>query len=342
MQQLGIGGDFHYDNVRGATHDAVRHVLDAHAAQRCQPRSRAMASRQRVPLHLRGVRRLPLQRDGTASTSMPASSCRTSACSATTTSTTGPTSRPMCPPIRRGSSTASGCRPFPSDKLKIEFWIINGWQSYGMFNDTPGLGMQVLLAAHRRRLVLSNDYWGYDYARHADRARASTATTASRSSTTISRAPSGQVRLLVDVGRRVRDRAAGSTAPQDRAAAGAVLPRLHGLRPDLVCTRTIFGLTLGGGAINNPGRYLVLLPPINGATVPPARPTSPPARATNFKRGTRRSRSTSCRTITSRSAPSSTTARRACRISSGGAASRHRRQHRVRRIGRAGLEPGPP
>ncbi|MGL1334924.1 hypothetical protein ACSTK4_23625, partial [Vibrio parahaemolyticus] len=27
-----------------------------------------------------------------------------------------------------------------------------------------------------------------------------------------------------------------------------------------------FGLTVGGGAINNPGRYLVLLPPINGAT----------------------------------------------------------------------------
>lgn len=26
------------------------------------------------------------------------------------------------------------------------------------------------------------------------------------------------------------------------------------------------GLTLGGGAMTNPGRYLVLLPPINGAT----------------------------------------------------------------------------
>jgi hypothetical protein len=26
-----------------------------------------------------------------------------------------------------------------------------------------------------------------------------------------------------------------------------------------------FGLTVGGGAINNPGRYLVLVPPINGA-----------------------------------------------------------------------------
>ena len=30
--------------------------------------------------------------------------------------------------------------------------------------------------------------------------------------------------------------------------------------------RDRFGLTLGGGGITNPGRYLVLLPPINGAT----------------------------------------------------------------------------
>ena len=30
--------------------------------------------------------------------------------------------------------------------------------------------------------------------------------------------------------------------------------------------RDLYGFTLGGGKINNPGRYLVLLPPINGAT----------------------------------------------------------------------------
>jgi hypothetical protein len=30
--------------------------------------------------------------------------------------------------------------------------------------------------------------------------------------------------------------------------------------------RNLLGLTVGGGAIRNPGRYLVLLPPINGAT----------------------------------------------------------------------------
>lgn len=30
--------------------------------------------------------------------------------------------------------------------------------------------------------------------------------------------------------------------------------------------RDRFGLTIGGGMISNPGRYLVLIPPINGAT----------------------------------------------------------------------------
>ncbi len=30
--------------------------------------------------------------------------------------------------------------------------------------------------------------------------------------------------------------------------------------------RDLIGVTLGGGMISNPGRYLVLLPPINGAT----------------------------------------------------------------------------
>src|SRR5258708_36339963 len=45
----------------------------------------------------------------------------------------------------------------------------------------------------------------------------------------------------------------------------AKLYRLHGLQPALV-PQGPFSATLSGGAIDNPGRYLVLLPPINGAT----------------------------------------------------------------------------
>ncbi len=36
-----------------------------------------------------------------------------------------------------------------------------------------------------------------------------------------------------------------------------------------------YGLTIGGGQINNPGRYLVLVPPINGETAPSAAINAP-------------------------------------------------------------------
>ena len=39
---------------------------------------------------------------------------------------------------------------------------------------------------------------------------------------------------------------------------------MDGLRPHLV-HKDLFALTLGGGMMTNPGRYLTLLPPINGA-----------------------------------------------------------------------------
>ncbi len=33
---------------------------------------------------------------------------------------------------------------FPNEHLKIEPWLINGWQSYGRFNHRPGVGGQIL------------------------------------------------------------------------------------------------------------------------------------------------------------------------------------------------------
>jgi hypothetical protein len=39
--------------------------------------------------------------------------------------------------------------------------------------------------------------------------------------------------------------------------------------------KDLFGLTIGGGRINNPGRYLVLIPPINGESASSAAINSP-------------------------------------------------------------------
>jgi len=51
---------------------------------------------------------------------------------------------------------------FVSDKLKIEPWIINGWQSYGKFNELPGFGAQILWRPTENVELLTNDYVGWD------------------------------------------------------------------------------------------------------------------------------------------------------------------------------------
>ena len=86
-----------------------------------------------------------------------------------------------------------------------------------------------------------------------------------------------------------------------------------------------YALTVGGGAINNPGRYLVLMPPINGATAFSGTPyfTDEPRRHVQGV-GHAGRRSTTCPTSSSRSAPSSTTATPTCRTSPARAASRLR------------------
>ena len=47
---------------------------------------------------------------------------------------------------------------FPNQKLKIEPWLINGWQSYGRFNSRPGLGFQVLYRPNGNMSIVSNGY----------------------------------------------------------------------------------------------------------------------------------------------------------------------------------------
>jgi hypothetical protein len=47
---------------------------------------------------------------------------------------------------------------FPTEHLKIEPWFVNGWQSYGRFNNRPGFGMQVLWRPNGWLSVLGNQY----------------------------------------------------------------------------------------------------------------------------------------------------------------------------------------
>jgi hypothetical protein len=47
---------------------------------------------------------------------------------------------------------------FPTAKLKVEPWFINGWQSYGRFNGRPGFGGQILYRPNGKWSILGNQY----------------------------------------------------------------------------------------------------------------------------------------------------------------------------------------
>ncbi len=155
---------------------------------------------------------------------------------------------------------------FPTEHLKIEPWFINGWQSYGRFNNRPGLGMQVLWRPNGWLSILGNQYWlGQDTLSTPGRTRLHTD-------------DSIEVKYY-DKEEKFFDKAAFSLTLDAGCETGGGVS-CFGNRPDgpkqsflgfmfynrFWFHQDLFGLTLGGGKINNPGRYLVLLPPINGAT----------------------------------------------------------------------------
>jgi len=154
---------------------------------------------------------------------------------------------------------------FPSDKLKIEPWLINGWQSYGRFNNKPGLGLQVLWRPTGSFSVLGNQYFGADTLGNPDRKRIHTDDSVmvkyhDAPSKFLSKAAAS---LTLDAGCEygggVSCSSGSSAAPAQYFLGFMAYNRLWFDHDRL-------GFTVGGGAIKNPGRYLVLVPPINGAT----------------------------------------------------------------------------
>src|ERR1700720_2991903 len=155
---------------------------------------------------------------------------------------------------------------FPTEKLKIEPWFVNGWQSYGRFNGRPGAGMQVLWRPNGALSVLGNQYMlGTDALNTPGRIRYHTD-------------DSIEIKYY-DNKERFLDKAAfsltgdmgcehgGGVSCAGNSAKGPKQSFLgYMLYNRLWFDNDKYGLTLGGGQINNPGRYLVLLPPINGAT----------------------------------------------------------------------------
>jgi hypothetical protein len=147
---------------------------------------------------------------------------------------------------------------FPSDRLKIEPWFVNGWQSYGKFNDNHGVGLQVLWRPNGRLAILGNQYYGADTLGNPDRTRIHTDDSVMFKYRDDPAATLGKaaVSLTVDAG---CERGGGVSCSSQYFLGFMAYNRLW-------FDRDRFGLTVGGGMITNPGRYLVLIPPINGAT----------------------------------------------------------------------------
>ena len=124
---------------------------------------------------------------------------------------------------------------FPSDKLKIEPWLVNGWQSYGKFNDAPGRRRCRSCGGRPARLsILGNQYCGTDTLGNPDRKRIHTDDSIQ---VKYYDKPDGARRARPrsrSRRRRLRVRRRRQLRRRHRGRAVAVLPRLHGLQPRLV------------------------------------------------------------------------------------------------------------
>jgi hypothetical protein len=172
---------------------------------------------------------------------------------------------------------------FATDKLKIEPWIINGWQSYGRMGSKPGLGGQIVWRPKSWLSLVFNNYgMGEDTLGNGDghfgRSRIHTD-------------DSIEIKYY-DHPERLLDKMAfsvtGDLGCEYGGSGSFVSAQGRSINNNVNChhntatsskqtfagwmaynrfwfKKDTYGLTIGGGAMDNPGRYLTLIPPINGA-----------------------------------------------------------------------------
>ena len=172
---------------------------------------------------------------------------------------------------------------FPTDKLKIEPWIINGWQSYGRLGSKPGLGGQILWRPKPWVSMVFNNYgMGEDtlgngngqfsrsrihtddsieikYYDHPERTLDKMAFSLTGD---LGCEYGGKGSFVSAQGRTINNNVNchhnTETSSKQTFAGWMLYNRFWFLKDQ-------YAITLGGGAMANPGRYLTLLPPINGA-----------------------------------------------------------------------------
>lgn len=165
----------------------------------------------------------------------------------------------------------------PTKHLKIEPWIINGWQSYGRFNKMPGFGGNITWTPNSSIKLITNNYYGTDAAGLPNRKRFHSDNSVliryfnRPNSKKISRAAFS---LTADFGSEKGDGVNGFqksdtiNGPSQYFASCMFYNRIWFAQGKLAWT-------IGGGLMTNPGRYLVLYPTGEASPLPdPANPTT--------------------------------------------------------------------
>jgi hypothetical protein len=194
---------------------------------------------------------------------------------------------------------------WPTQNLKIEPWLINGWQSYAKFNRRPGLGGQVLWIPNDSLKLVFNTYSvGQDNLNCQSNAADGRGTMDTMcqpqnggnpnaaAGSYVAAAPgvnyANVTRVHEDDSLLVKyydARGQGGHGISKMAFSltwdlgceyGGGVHCMHGPNKEeflgmMLYNRAwfhddLYAITLGGGFMNNPGRYLALTPPINGAT----------------------------------------------------------------------------
>ncbi len=165
---------------------------------------------------------------------------------------------------------------FPTPHLKIEPWYINGWQSYASANNRPGMGGQIKWTPTPWFNLISNNYGlGRDDLFAPGRNRIHTDNSYEvkyfdrpKNQFLDKMAMSFTWDLGCEFGNGVSCHRNTINGPKQSFAGFMVYNRFW-------FDRDQFAITWGYGQIDNPGRYLVLLPPINGETASSAAINSP-------------------------------------------------------------------
>ena len=184
---------------------------------------------------------------------------------------------------------------FPSDKLKIEPWLINGWQTYGKFNEMPGFGAQILWRPAEWISLNSNDYVGWDTQDNPGRMRfhsdnslevlyfksALPDAVFQRAAFTLTGDLGGESGGGVTPfgGSGTEGHCSNATPCTQQFASWMAYNRLWFLGGHIAWTT-------GGGMMHNPGRYLVLAPTGNASPFPQPLNVSPATQPFDLSAGT--------------------------------------------------------